>query len=276
MELKKNVISFMNMKGGVAKTTLSVNIASYLADVVGKKVLFIDMDPQFNATQYLFNYYKLEYFDAQFKKAYPTVTDVFASDSLTMTDIVEERKNEDKNLITDLSENLSIIPGDLELIRLDFGDRGKEQDLLNFLVEDSMKNNYDYIFIDSAPTYSFYTLATYIASDYYLIPVKPDHFSGLGISLFHNAFSGKAKQYRTTVEHLGIIYTIVERTTNLARDVMTELNRKYGRKVFNADLKKATQIPNGVEDGKLMHNLDQDSQHNIKTIVDEFLERMEN
>lgn len=278
MTLKRNVVSFMNMKGGVAKTILSANLANQLAEGMNKKVLFIDMDPQFNATQYLFSKYQKDYFDKSFKKAVPTVVDLFEAQDLSPKNIIDGTTDEIFQIDTvfSLSDNLKIIPGDLELIKFDFGDRGKEQELLNFLVDDNFKNAYDYIFIDSAPTYSFYTLATYIASDFYIMPIKPDHFSTLGVSLFERAFFGKDKQYRTKVEKLGLIYTIVEPNTIIAKDIMKHFNETDPGIPFKNYLKKTTSIPAGVNTGDMMTDLDSQIKKNIVDISKEFVERMDN
>lgn len=272
MKNEVKVISFMNMKGGVAKTTLSVNIAYTLSKHYKRNVLFIDMDPQFNATQYLFSKFRKKYGE---QKSFKTVVDIFKlSDS--MPSIVGNTQNEESvssSLITELDSRLHIIPGDLELIKFDFGDRGNEQELLNLLVDPSLRKKYDYILIDSAPTYSFYTLATFIASDAYLMPVKPDYFSLLGTNLFDRAFSGKRRQYRINNECLGIIFTIIEGNTIIATQTEDKFRKKYPKLLFEASLKKRTSIQSGVQNREMMFD-NPETKENIIHITKEFEERV--
>lgn len=274
---KKNVIAFMNMKGGVAKTTLSVNLAYTLAKEFNKKVLFIDMDPQFNATQYLFSKYSVRYFNQiTSDKNFKTVIDIFKSENDTRPDIVGTKQEEEKPLILKLDSNLDIIPGDLELIKFDFGDRGNEQELLNLLIEPKIRDEYHYIIIDSAPTYSFYTLATYIASDYYLMPVKPDYFSLLGINLFEKAFSDKQRQYRIETNCLGIMFTVIEEHTNINKTIMEKFQKKQQQKkyLFQSFLRKRTSIPAGVVEKEMMLD-NPETRENILDITREFIERID-
>lgn len=272
---KKNVIAFMNMKGGVAKTTLSVNLAYTLANAFEKKILFIDMDPQFNATQYLFSKYKKRYFASGTNdKTFKTVVDIFKSEGESRPDMTGSTDWNQIPLILNLDSNLHIIPGDLELIKFDFSDRGNEQELLNLLIKEEIRNEYDYIFIDSAPTYSFYTIATYIASNYYLIPVKPDYFSLLGISLFEKAFSDKQRQYRIETKCLGIIFTVIEERTNINRDIIDKFQRRGQHYLFDSFLRKRTSIPAGVAEGEMMLDTSETGD-NIIDIARDFLERME-
>ncbi|ETT46742.1 ParA family protein [Paenibacillus sp. FSL H7-689] len=273
METDCKVISFMNMKGGVAKTTLAANIAYTLSKNFNEKVLFIDMDPQFNATQYLFSRFKKKYGE---QKDFKTVVNIFSiseEEHSTVENTTSEPPFDYNSLITNLSENLHIIPGDLELIKFDFSDRGNELELRNLVTDEAIRNKYQYILIDSAPTYSFYTLATYIASDAYLMPVKPDYFSLLGTNLFEKAFTPKKRQYRLNNICLGIVFTIVEANTTIATDVEHKYRNKYPQLLFENKLLKRTSIQNGVKNHEMMLD-NTETRRNITLITKEFTERV--
>jgi len=231
------------------------------------------MDPQFNATQYLFSKFRKRYNET---KEFKTVVDIFKIEeehsTVTISDITNKLNY--SHLITNLSDNLHIIPGDLELIKFDFSDRGNELELKNLVTDEIIRKNYNYILIDSAPTYSFYTLATYIACDAFLMPVKPDYFSLLGTNLFDRAFASKKRTYKLENVCLGIIFTIVEGNTNIAWDVERKFRSKYSQLLFENKLQKRTSIQNGVKNHEMMLD-NSETRRNITLITKEFIERVE-
>lgn len=203
---KRNVISFLNMKGGVCKTTLCKEIAYTISEWKNKKVLIIDMDPQSNCTQSFFE--KFQVLDGSMlsdNTNYPSIQELYKKSRIAEINL--------ENLILNLNENLDIIPGTLSNIFMERdGNSTNEQKLYNILDEYDLGKNYDYIFIDCPPTYSFYTVSSLLASDFYFIPVTPDAYSLLGVNLLQAVIEQIKDSYRSIfkskpLDSLGIIFT---------------------------------------------------------------------
>lgn len=191
------VISFINMKGGVGKTTLTKEIGYFLAAKRNKRILFIDLDPQSNLTQSFFrkyNYSQEDLIDVDFEQTGETngstvgisvevkkkhYTNASIHKLFTPGKVSELTK---QDCILELDERISIIPGTLKSV---FSERNSniENHLYNYVSRHKLKEEYDYIFIDCPPTYSNYTIAALITSDFYITPTRPDSYSVLGIDM---------------------------------------------------------------------------------------------
>ena len=190
------VISFINMKGGVGKTTLTKEIGYHLATVKNLKVLLVDVDPQINLTQSIFRKFgfapsesiahsmeKSEEIDS-----YRNIKVTKASiQNILNGNISNQNPTSDytKAIVDIPNTNLSIIPGEFGL---DFTNRNLnggqlENGLYNFIYKNNLKNKFDYILIDCPPTYSSYTISALKPSDYYIIPVRPEAYSILGVNM---------------------------------------------------------------------------------------------
>ncbi|OYL11674.1 ParA family protein [Lactiplantibacillus plantarum] len=219
------VVSFINMKGGVGKTTLCREIGYTLNQEYNKSILFIDIDPQANLTQSLFEKYHLlpkdlyEELDDE-EKSKTTICNNSINKLLIGNQILPQ-KNE---LIVHLNEGeaaLDLIPGDLKTVFLERTNNGSlaENSLDKFIYKKELKTAYDYIFIDCPPTYSFYTTAAFNASDYYLVPVGIDPYSVLGIDLLEQVVKSiKDNNFRAfstkTLNNMGIIFNPIAYTSN--------------------------------------------------------------
>lgn len=202
------VISFINMKGGVGKTTLCINTADNLAQD-GNKILIIDMDPQFNATQALLLQMQRQ---KTLSENNNTSSDkVFSEDvkaeldsSKTYRELSKEGKTimqlfgstdpnkNSLNIIMNFSDNIDFIPGDLELSSVVAGDTaGKESVINQYIIENKLDKKYNYVLIDCPPTWSILTHASLFASDYYIIPSKIDFYSSIGINSLQNKINEK-------------------------------------------------------------------------------------
>lgn len=209
------VISFINMKGGVGKTTLCKEVGYHLANVQNYKVLLIDLDPQANLTQSYFRKYRYKHNEAlelDSEKNFNT-TDVSINDVLQM-DSISPPKIED--CVLDFNEYLSIIPGNLNTVFVSRNTDSAEmnQSLYNYLFEYNDFSSYDYILIDCPPTYSEYTVAAILPSEYYVIPVKPDSYSILGIKMLEKVISDIKKKNpiyfkNKPLKNLGVIFTSI-------------------------------------------------------------------
>lgn len=245
---RAKVISFINMKGGVGKTTLTINIADYLSKN-NKKVLVIDFDPQFNATQSLL-LYKFKIIDKnmaidvqnEYKKLSDqkqTVLQLFEN-----SDVIGEK---DKKLTYTIGENLDLIPGDLVLAKEISGDTASK---LGCLVDHLNKHNlhtlYDYILVDCPPTWSILTHSSLYASDYYIIPSQIDLYSSIGIQLLEDQIASKlinSSTYQDAVfkrknqktgdelKQLGIVFTFYDKRLSES-DIEKNLKNQFGDKNF--------------------------------------------
>lgn len=199
------VISFINMKGGVGKTTLCVGIGEFLANYLDKKILVIDIDPQFNATQSLMGHYgRVEEYLKTLQPQTKTIRKIFELPNSLMDD---EKKVKPEQVITNISDNLDMILGDINII-FDTNYESIRIKMLNkFITENKLKEKYDFIFIDSPPTISLFTDTALIASDYYLTPIKIDHYSVLGANSLNSVIRNIRTHHDKTLEHVGYIYT---------------------------------------------------------------------
>lgn len=222
------VVSFINMKGGVGKTTLCREIGYTLNKKFKKSILFIDIDPQANLTQSLFEKYNLLPSDLyndlpteeqeQIKICDVSIGKLF-DDSKHFPEISDIVVDLDKGTAND--NKLSLIPGDLETVFLERSNSGAkaESALDKFIVKKGICAKYDYIFIDCPPTYSFYTTTAFNASDYYLVPVGIDPYSVLGIDLLEQVVEQiKENDFRRfdskTLQNMGIIFNPINYISN--------------------------------------------------------------
>lgn len=245
------VISVINMKGGVGKTTLTIGIADQLSNQ--KNILVIDADPQFNATQAFITTYK-----SKKKIKWDTIIDdtkVEAKESDNNDDTIDEdnesevtKKDENTfyntellakqktifhlfapqtsvtqsykvpkadSLIINIKKNLDLLAGDLNLVLANNSTgHGLVKRIKNFIEDNNLKEKYDYIFIDCPPTLTIYTDSALMASDYYLIPNRIDRYSIIGIESLQTAIQNLIDEERITLKSLGIVYTMLKTNLN--------------------------------------------------------------
>lgn len=265
-------ISFINMKGGVGKTTTAINIADTLVRGMNKNVLLIDMDPQFNATQALFTkYLSIEEYE-EIRKQRKTIAHVVMNSQgagvmegareYTHSDILQELHE------TDNGGKLYIIPGDLELIDYESSRRGAEKILTSYISEDILPNyDLDYILIDTPATYSIYSQAALLSSEYYVVPIAPDVFSSLGYSLLNKVMKKDYALKGHSIKNLGIVFTLCkERQGRLAIQASFENDP-----TFESRLTEYERIRTGKL-STLMYDMDR-SRPDIMQLCEEFVLR---
>lgn len=217
------VLSLVNMKGGVAKTTLAVNLSDVLNRREGKRVLIIDIDPQFNATQCIMNGNS---YKEHLSKEGNTVLDIFNDTPLSVvssvngTTTIPPKKIEDIIPIN-VREGFDLLPGALELYRLEMGSgQGKEMRLRNYISYLRESDLYDWVIIDTPPTPSAWMSAALIASDFYLTPVRPEPLSATGIDLLRVVVNGITSNYGLKLTCLGVVLTMAEEHTLVFADAV--------------------------------------------------------
>jgi chromosome partitioning protein len=274
-------LSIVNMKGGVAKTTLAINIADVLSRRENFKVLIIDVDPQFNATQCLMN--GDEY--VAHRDTGHTSVDIFDDEARVITspihgNIIREPIPIEGIIPKKITESLHLIPGNLELYRLDNrAIQGRENRLKMYVSHLKSLNCYDYIIIDTPPTPSTWMTSALLASDYYLIPVKPEPLSATGIDLLKGVVERTTRNFGIELKCLGVVLTIAEETTIVYKNTIAFLdnNDVWKGKRFKNSLPKRTEIAREQANQRMILDLD-DPQPKmaISQIVKEISERINN
>lgn len=273
-------VAMVNMKGGVAKTTLAVNLADYLSRVVKKRVLLIDLDPQFNATQCLFapDVYAEKkkagahtittVFDDSPHAAISPITGVAQSTSVPLREIAPWQ----------FKPRYNVLPGDLELYRLDMTPgQGREHRLKRFLEEYEKDNDVDIVIIDTPPTPSHWMISGLLASDFYLVPVRPEPLSRTGIDLLRGVIGRCATNYGHNIGCAGVVLTVTDRRTTVYDDAKEVLAKDpfWKDKKFKADLPSRTKIAKAQGEQQLIldTNVD-DAKLALAAIANEFLNRI--
>lgn len=306
--MERNVVAFLNMKGGVCKTTLCKEMALYLSERKEKRILVIDIDPQANCTQSFFEKFKVvdkfkekykekqseEINDSEFqdidiikeddfygKLGIPSIQKLFTSDRR----IIRSLKKED--VIYNLTERLHIIPGDLNTVFMERSPGGEsEQKLVNFIKRENLRNDYDYILIDCPPTYSFYTVSAILASDFYLVPLVPDVYSVLGLDLLEKVVSDMKDIHSThfearKIDNLGVVFTKIPTTLKGSSGVLVR-NKDGVKKVdkfkniyfFENDFKRAAKMEVLKLDTFILDRDDSVLTQSLSHICDEFITRV--
>lgn len=279
--MKRNVVAFLNMKGGVCKTTLCKEVAVYLAEKFDKKVLVIDVDPQSNCTQSFFERYHVLDEETLIKEPFslPSIQKIFSPSTakLDSADLEE--------IILKLSECLDLVPGELRTIFMEreTASGASEQRLLNFIEDNNLKELYDYILVDCPPTYSFYTIAALLSSDLYLIPVTPDAYSLLGVNLLQEVIEHLKDNYRANfrnhpLDNLGIIFTKISKKPRIGikknmeeiKDAFSDTNMRF----FKHAYLKADRIPTSQLSTFIIDRKDERLKENMIDICSEFIEKV--
>lgn len=272
------VISFANMKGGVGKTTLAVNVAYCLSQRMNKKVLLIDIDPQFNATQCFLSG---EQYIKVLQSGQNTIYHLFRQDKDDMIpNVVTGEKltlgiNRDK-LIYKFSEKIDLVLGDLNLYRIEAAPgMAYERLLKNFLERDKLIETYDYVLIDCPPTPSIWMISGLLASSHYLIPIKPEPLSTYGIDIFSGVVNRVVQNHGHDIKCAGVLLTMSEGNTLVYKDTIDMLNNneRWQDKVFTYELEKRTAISRQQKKQKFM--LDEaKTKQIIVNITQEFIGRV--
>ena len=227
-ESKCKVIAITNQKGGVGKTTTTFNLGVALAKQ-GKKVLVVDVDPQSNLTTYAgwYNEDELKY---------------------TLSDLMEQSMNDEeiktKKSILHHKENVDLIPSSLNLSALENSlayAMSREYTLRNCL--SVIKNDYDYILLDCQPSLGMLTINALASADSVLIPVQSQYFALRGMTDLFKIINKVRRQINPTLKIDGALLTLVDRRTNLSKEIEKQIKDNYGSILNVYD----TQIPRAVK-----------------------------
>lgn len=265
------------MKGGVGKTTLSVNIADCLARRHNKKVLLVDIDPQFNATQCLFT---ISQYVEHLKGGKDSIVDIFDKNTkITVSTVSGANEMKSKELAkietVKIKDNFWAIPGNLELYRVDISPgEGRENRLKKYL--NINQDKYDFVIIDTPPTPSIWMTSALIASDYYLIPTKADPISLTGIDLLQNIVQEKKDNLDLHIKCIGVVLTIVETKTRVYKSAKQKLigDPRWSKFLYSRELPKRTELAAKQIDNYILDLNDPDIKTALVGIVDELLNKI--
>jgi chromosome partitioning protein len=221
------VIAITNQKGGVGKTTTTVNLGVGLAKT-GKRVLLIDADPQGSLTVSL---------------GIKTPDELPVSLATVMQDVIEDKNTPEGSGIIRHEEGVDLLPSNIELSGLEvslFNTMSRESILKGYL--DGIKQKYDYVLIDCMPSLGMMTVNALVAADSVIIPSQPNFLSTKGLNLLMRSIARIKKQINPKLRIDGILLTMVDSRTNNAKAIIASLRSSVGEsiRVFS------TEIPHSV------------------------------
>ena len=214
------IFAIANQKGGVGKTTTAVNLSACVA-ALGKKVLVVDIDPQGNTTGGLGVYAE---------NMENTIYDVLVN-GMEAKDAVTEVSHFSMHI---LGSDISLAGAEIELV----GAQNREFLLKNAL--DSIRDAYDYIFIDCPPSLGLITLNGLAAADAVVVPVQCEYYALEGIAQLTKTVNMVQKALNPELEIEGVVMTMFDGRTNLSLQVVEEVKKYFGKKVYR------TLIPRNV------------------------------
>ncbi len=215
------IIAIANQKGGVGKTTTSINLSASLAEL-GKKVLTIDMDPQGNSTSGL----GIEKFELE-----NDIYGLLLDDDIEVKDCAVSSVMEGVSVI---GSNINLSGAEVELIEVE----NKEYCLKTKI--DKIKNEYDYILIDCPPSLNMLTVNAMTAADSILVPIQCEYYALEGLSQLIQTIDLIKERLNDKLEIEGIVFTMFDSRTNLSNQVVDNVRENLNRPIYN------TVIPRNV------------------------------
>jgi len=230
------IIAIANQKGGVGKTTTSVNLAASLG-VLEKKVLLIDADPQANASSGLgINVEEVQNGTYQ---------------------VLEHTSDPRETVIATNAPNVAIIPAHIDLvaIEIELVDKEKRESMLKTAIQ-NLKNDYDYILIDCAPSLGLLTLNALTAADSVIIPIQCEYFALEGLGKLLNTIKSVQRIHNEHLDIEGMLLTMYDSRLRLSNQVVEEVQKHFSDMVFKTIIQRNVRLGEAPSYGESIINYD--------------------
>ncbi len=252
------IIAIANQKGGVGKTTTSVNLAASLG-VLEKKVLLIDADPQANASSGL-------------------GIDV-ESVEIGTYQIIEQSNIPEEAIVKSSSPNVDIIPAHIDLvaIEIELVDKENREYMLKQALE-SIKDKYDYILIDCAPSLGLLTLNALTAADSVVIPIQCEYFALEGLGKLLNTIKSVQKIHNPNLDIEGLLLTMYDSRLRLSNQVVEEVQKHFNDMVFKTIIQRNVKLSEAPSFGESIIAFDATSKGamNYLSLAEEIIKKNSN
>jgi chromosome partitioning protein len=216
------IITIANQKGGVGKTTTSINVSAALA-FLGYKTILVDMDPQCNSTVSFMDHRNLN----------DSVFDLLENNELELEDVIQP---------TNIN-NLFLLPSSIALAKLEsklIGEIDSHFRLKDKI--DSFKYKYDYIIIDTPPTLGLITINSLVAATHLLIPIQSSYFALEGTDDLLETFEKVRSRSNPDLALLGVVVTMHDKRTVIAKDSVAHIKKLFGDKVFKTIISRNVRL----------------------------------
>ena len=252
------IIAIANQKGGVGKTTTTVNLAAALG-VLENKILLIDADPQANATSGLGI----------------DVEDV----NIGTYQVLEHTATAKEAIIATNSPNVDIIPAHIDLvaIEIELVDKANRENMLKVSLED-VRDDYDYILIDCAPSLGLITLNALTSADSVIIPIQCEYYALEGLGKLLNTIQSVQKIHNEDLAIEGLLLTMYDSRLRLSNSVVKEVKQHFDNMVFKTIIQRNIKLGEAPSYGETIITYDATSKGAINYInlAHEILKRNEN
>lgn len=237
-------IAFINMKGGVGKTTLAVNMAYALAKLHKRKVLLIDIDPQMNSTHYCLTESELDLLmEEPNRTIYGFLNPKYKAKTTRKNYTPDEPIT---NLTLSVDGTFDIVASHLKMMELNISERPFK---LRQYINENFVSSYDVIILDCPPTISEYTKMGLLAADSYLVPMRADAFSMFGLPMLQEYVNDHIfTEFEHKLDFIGILLNMVIPNRVIYKKVRERLQKNWGEYVFTNEIPYREIIVKGLDD----------------------------